>query len=183
MKRPLHSGEIWVLLAMLYKGGRATVEEVEKITGLSTRYLRNVFSELRKLGYITSFRGSIRLMTPSTPTEVLYSSARDKMKKEAIYTLTKDSERILEEHPEILIWCKITLNANSLNEAFKKIEEEIKERETIKSSSLLQLSKEERLKFVEENIEMSTAIAGFTVSEEELHEFLSKLKERKEKEQ
>jgi len=112
----LRAKEIQVLLSLKCHGdGEARLRDIKNTTCLSAQYIRNALTTLRRLGYVTSFRGSsLRIL------QAIDKRVPPGKKNEALYTLTKPFEEIVKEHPEILEWCKAVLKANSIEEALIK---------------------------------------------------------------
>ncbi len=171
MAERLNERQIAILIIIASLEGEATVKEIERMTNLSVQSIRNILSELARLGLITPVKGL------GAKIGLRYGFlGKGVERKEALYTLNKDFEEIVKEHLEILEWSKKTLHADSilsLKEGLNKIK------------SVLQDEGRGELLNIIERLETEgwhSSKGGLTfpgVPAEELLEFLEEIERRK----
>jgi DNA-binding MarR family transcriptional regulator len=173
MAERLNERQIAILIIIASLEGEATVKEIERMTNLSVQSIRNILSELTRLGLIASNRGlgakiGLRIGLLGKGVE----------RKEALYTLNKDFEGIIKEHLEILEWSKKNLHADSvdsLKKELKKIKSVLQDEE---KDELLNIIK--KLKTEGGRSSKGLAFPGMSkVPEEELLEFIEEIERRK----
>lgn len=178
MTANLNERQIAIFIAIAALEGEATLNELVKITNsnLSVQSIRNILSELNKLGLVTSERG----LGARDVFNIGFLKKKVE-KKEALYILKKDFEEILKEHPEILVWSKKKLDADSvdsLKEGLKKIKSLFNNPEKVESiNNVIKKLKEED----EETTELSLKEDGlnFSVPRAALLEFIEEMEKRK----
>jgi predicted transcriptional regulator len=172
MTECLSERQIAILIAIASLEEEATIKELERLTTLPVQSLRNVLSELNKLGLITSIKGLGAYGFLSTSLQ----------RKEVLYTLKMDFEQIIKEHQEILEWSKKALHVDSmdsLKEELKKIKSIFKDKEQVElTRNIIDILKAEGEE-ISIGLRTKKGLTFAGVPKDELIKFLDEIKKRK----